>query len=234
MFRSLIMKLLKHVIRNILFFGMLFSSLLYATDVTDYVDYNTSSDTIITPPITDDKLNPSIKNSLGAVNILNLSGKDAEGMAVNNFRIKTLPDATQGILYMEDGVTAVVIEENLTREESDGLRFDPNENFVGDATFTYVAIDDFGLIGNEATVTIPVTASNLIAPVVPPVVTPAVPPVETVPAVVETCVDTNHTDDCVCEDYNKSIPIFTTMGLMMMVLLTAVMGSVFLNKKLEI
>ncbi|MBU1666984.1 hypothetical protein KKC13_01080 [bacterium] len=225
------MKQLKQVIVGILFLGMIFSSSLYSTDVNDNVDCNvtgtilcdTGGDTGITPPITDDKLNPSIKNNLGAVNILNLSGRDAEGMAVNNFTIKTLPDATQGILYREDGITAVVVEENLTKEESDGLRFDPDENYVGDATFTYVAVDDFGLIGNEATVTIPVIASDLIAPVIPPVLTPALPPV-----------DTNQSEGCVCEDYTETIPIFTTMGLMIMVVLTLVMGSIFLNKELEI
>lgn len=222
------MKSFQQVLKRIVFCGIVFSSVLYATNVTDYTD--TSMETVITPPITDDKLNPSIKNSLGAVNILDLSGKDSEGMAVNNFTIKTLPDVTQGILYMEDGVTGVGVEENLTKEESDGLRFDPNENFVGDSTFTYVAVDDYGLIGNEATVTIPVIAPVRMAPVVPPVRTPALPPASTV---VEDCVESNHSAGCVCEDYNATVPVLTTMGLMIMVVLTLLMGSVFLNKELE-
>ena len=106
----------------------------------------------------DDKQNPTMLNTLGAVNILNLSGKDKNGDAVTNFIITSLPSANQGVLYMADGTTAVRLNQTLTLEEANGLKFDPNANFVGDVTFTYVALDNSGVRGNEATVTIPLVA----------------------------------------------------------------------------
>jgi len=109
-------------------------------------------------PITDDIKNPSLLNTLGAVNILNLSGKDCHGTEVESFRIETLPAAAAGVLYMADGVTPVTVGQTLTRAEADGLRFDPVDGFVGDATFNYVAIDSDGNVdATPATVTIPLT-----------------------------------------------------------------------------
>jgi len=93
-------------------------------------------------------------NTLGAVNIDNLSGKDAQGNAVNSFIITSLPLATQGVLYMADGITAVTLNQTLTLEEANGLRFDPTAGYVGMVTFTYEAIDNT-LRSNPATVTIP-------------------------------------------------------------------------------
>jgi len=112
----------------------------------------------------DDKNNPQMSNRLDAVNILDLSGKDSDGNAVNSFIITSLPSENQGILYMSDGTTPVQLNQTLTLEEANGLRFDPNANFVGDVTFTYVALDDNGVRGNEATVTIPLINSVANAP----------------------------------------------------------------------
>jgi len=109
-------------------------------------------------PTTEDIKNPNLLNTLGAVNILNLSGKDCQGTDVESFRVVTLPDAAAGVLYMADGVTPVTVGQTLTRAEADGLRFDPVDGFVGDATFTYAAIDGNGNIdASPATVTIPLT-----------------------------------------------------------------------------
>ena len=109
----------------------------------------------------DDKHNPRMLNTLGAINILNLSGKDGNGDAVTTFIITSLPSANQGVLYMADGTTPICLNQTLTLEEANGLKFDPNENFDGDVTFTYVALDNNGVRGNEATVTM-----TLVAPVV--------------------------------------------------------------------
>jgi CshA-type fibril repeat protein len=106
-------------------------------------------------PIADNKNNPQMSNSLGAVNILDLSGKDGNGDAVNRFIITSLPSANGGILYMEDGATSVQVNQTLTLAEANGLRFDPTAGFVGDVTFTYVALDDNGIKSTNATVTIP-------------------------------------------------------------------------------
>jgi len=120
----------------------------------------------VAKPTTDDKINPEMLNTLDAVNILNLSGKDANGTAVKNFIITSLPDASEGILYMADGKTPVTLNQELTLEEANGIKFDPNKNFVGDVTFHYVAVDDNGVKGNKAVVTIPLVAPN--GKVIPP------------------------------------------------------------------
>jgi len=110
-------------------------------------------------PTADDKVNPKMLNTLGAVNILDLSGKDSNGDAVSSFIITSLPNANQGILYIADGKTPVRLNQTLTLAEANGLRFDPNINFVGDATFTYVAVDANGIKSSNATVTLPVVPS---------------------------------------------------------------------------
>jgi CshA-type fibril repeat protein len=110
-------------------------------------------------PTADDKVNPEMLNTLGAVNILDLSGKDTNGDAVKNFIITSLPDTRQGVLYMADATTAVSLNQELTLVEANGLRFDPNIDFVGEVQFTYVAVDNNGIKSSDATVTIPVVAS---------------------------------------------------------------------------
>ncbi|SFV69274.1 Putative hemagglutinin/hemolysin-related protein [hydrothermal vent metagenome] len=121
----------------------------------------------------DDKNNPQMSNRLDAVNILDLSGKDSDGNAVNSFIITSLPSENQGVLYMSDGTTPVHVNQTLTLEEANGLRFDPNANFVGDVTFTYVALGDNGVRSNEATVTIPLINSVTNAPTADDKVNPA-------------------------------------------------------------
>ena len=107
-------------------------------------------------PTTDDKVNPNLLNSLTAVNILNLSGKDCSGANIEKFKIITLPNVEHGILYMADGVTAVTLNQVLTLEEANGLRFDPSDGCVGNANFTYASIDRNNLMDETpATVTIP-------------------------------------------------------------------------------
>ena len=156
---------------------------------------------------TDDKVNPKMLNTLPAVDILNLSGKDANGVAVDTFVIKSLPDAQSGILYMADGTTAVVVEQNLTRDEADGLKFDPAESYVGDAQFTYQAVDANGNLGNAATVTMPVVST----------LTP----------------DNNGSaEDCVCEDYNESIPVLNNFGILLMLVITSLFGLFFTRKEI--
>ena len=83
---------------------------------------------------TDDKLNPKLLNTLPAVNILNLSGTDADGKEIKRFVIQTLPDENAGILYLADGQTEVRVGQFLSIEEGDSIRFDPNESFEGNYT----------------------------------------------------------------------------------------------------
>ena len=152
-------------------------------------------------PTTDDIHNPNLTHNLPAVNILNLNGQDCAGKDVENFRIITLPNANAGILYMADGVTPVKIGQLLTREEANGLRFDPADNFVGTANFTYVAIDANGRVDETpATVTLPI---------------------------INVANGGNGNggcqvgdENCTCDTYETSVPASTPFGLMIMALLT--------------
>jgi CshA-type fibril repeat protein len=115
---------------------------------------------VSTEPTADDKYNPQMLNSLDAVNILDLSGTDSDGEPVEHFMITSLPSVNQGILYMDDGITTVVLNQLLTQDEAEGLKFDPNASFIGEVKFTYVAIDDNDIKSSDATVTIPLIASH--------------------------------------------------------------------------
>jgi hypothetical protein len=160
-----------------------------------------------TTVITDDKTNPEMLNSLPAVDILNLSGKDANGVAVNNFIIKSIVAEEAGVLYMADGTTAVEVDQNLSIDESDGLKFDPKEDFIGDAVFTYQSVDVNGNLGNIATVTIPVVGT----------LTP----------------DNNRSvEDCECEDYDESVPAFSNFGVLLMMIITSLAALFFTRKEI--
>jgi hypothetical protein len=160
-----------------------------------------------TTVITDDKTNPEMLNSLPAVDILNLSGKDANGVAVNNFIIKSIVAEEAGVLYMADGTTAVEVDQNLSIDESEGLKFDPKEDFIGDAVFTYQSVDVNGNLGNVATVTIPVVGT----------LTP----------------DNNRSvEDCECEDYDESVPAFSNFGVLLMMIITSLAALFFTRKEI--
>jgi len=152
-------------------------------------------------PTTEDIMNPNLPNTLGAANIMNLNGQDCDGHDVESFRIVTLPDASAGVLYMADGVTAIEAGQTLTRAEADGLRFDPMPDFVGNATFTYAAIDGNGNVdATPATVTIPVK---------------------------------NRVDagNCVCDDYETSVPSLSMSSLLALALLVSATGLFFARRE---
>ena len=108
---------------------------------------------------------------------------------------------------MADGTTAVVGEQNLSRDESDGLKFDPKEAFIGDAQFRYQSVDVNGELGNVATVTIPVVGT----------LTP----------------DKNGSKkDCTCDDYNESISVLSSFGIFLMMILTSLIGILLMRKEI--
>ena len=165
---------------------------------------------------TDDKANPEMLNTLPAVDILNLSGKDGNGEAVSIFLIKTLPVEESGVLYMEDKTTAVTVDQILSEDEADALTFDPKETYVGDASFIYQAVDVNGNFGNRATVTLSIvdelgSEAN-----------------GTVPTG-----DGNNTADCLCEDYNESIPTLSTFGMFVMILSTSLLALLVTRRELN-
>ena len=115
-------------------------------------------------PTTDDKTNTSILNTSGASDIENPSGNDTDG-TVDSFVIKTLPTAVMGVLTLANGTTLVTVGQELTPAVADGLKFNPNVAFTGDATFTYAAKDnDSQEDATPATFTIPVTAVANVQP----------------------------------------------------------------------
>lgn len=83
-------------------------------------------------------------------NLTGLSATDDDGTIVS-YTIETLPDATQGILYLGDptaGGTAITAGQVLTPAQISQLFFQPVAGFTG-ATFTYNATDELG--GQDAT-----------------------------------------------------------------------------------
>ena len=158
-------------------------------------------------PTTDDKVNPELLNTLPAVNILNLSGKDCDGNPIQRFIISTLPDENAGILYLENAETVVTLGQYLSIEEANGLRFDPNENFEGNASFTYASVDGSDRVdASPATVTL-----AIVAPVVSG--------------------ETNTHVDEECEDYETSIPSLSNLGLLLMNMLILLMGTFFMKRE---
>ena len=106
---------------------------------------------------TDDRENIAVLNTLGAVNILGLSGYYSVGRDIECFKIISIPDPSEGILYLGDGETEVEVGQILSIDEANGLKFDPNPDFVGDAKFQYASINSNEEVDpNPATVTIPV------------------------------------------------------------------------------
>jgi fimbrial isopeptide formation D2 family protein/uncharacterized repeat protein (TIGR01451 family) len=69
-----------------------------------------------------------------------MGGSDADGTVVN-YRIDTLPPASQGVLYL--GANAIAPGQVLTLTQLSQLAFQATGNFTG-STFTYRAIDNTG------------------------------------------------------------------------------------------
>jgi len=79
-----------------------------------------------------------------------LNATDADG-TVSKYAIVSLPDPTQGILYLSNGTRA-----SIGDVPAAGLYFAPTVGYVGNATFTFQAIDNRSAVSNTALYTIPV------------------------------------------------------------------------------
>ena len=78
-----------------------------------------------------------------------------------SYNIDSLPPVSQGVIYLGDpdnGGVPITAGQELTPEQIDQIYFEPNENFVGNANFSYTATDDKGNVSVPALVTIPVIA----------------------------------------------------------------------------
>ncbi|MCG9792218.1 beta strand repeat-containing protein, partial [Flavobacterium algicola] len=110
-----------------------------------------------TPPIATLNSSPSIVNDGSAKAVAALTATDADG-TIASYRITTLPVATQGVLYLADGITPVTTATVLTPTQAAGLTFIPAQGFTGNATFSYTATDNDGAVdATPSEVTIPVT-----------------------------------------------------------------------------
>ena len=167
---------------------------------------------------TDDKENIAILNSLGPVDILNLSGQDA-GNDVECFKIISLPDPSSGILYLEDGETEVEVGQFLSIDEANCLKFDPNPNFVGDATFQYASVNSDDVVDpNPATFNIPIyTEDNP---------TPTSTPSDNN----DSSSPNDNNDSCACNDYSSSVPSLSLWGVFVMLMLTLIITREELNR----
>ena len=109
------------------------------------------------PPVAEDIVAPTTTNDK-IISLPPLIARD-NGTIVS-YTITTLPHSDQGILYLgnpaSDGIP-VELGQNLTPDQEVGqLFFQPNPEFTGEASFTYIATDNVGGISNPALVTIPV------------------------------------------------------------------------------
>lgn len=116
-------------------------------------------------PSTADITHDAFLNTITSVSVLALRGTDANGNEIERFVIRSLPDEASGVLFLEDCETEVTVNQELSAEQASTLCFIPNENFVGDATFTYSSVDATGLTDSSAaTVTIPFIAEGTVNP----------------------------------------------------------------------
>jgi uncharacterized repeat protein (TIGR01451 family) len=100
-------------------------------------------------PETNALTSASMPNSNGdtALAATPLAGTDPDG-TLTSFKITALPLATQGVLKWDDDnnpatpPVAITVNQIIPAASADKLFFDPVSTFVGDATFTYAAIDN--------------------------------------------------------------------------------------------
>ena len=122
---------------------------------------------VANPPIANNIVNISMHTSSGPTVISNLSASDADG-SIASYVISTIPLPSEGVLsYCNNGTepcTGAVINITagtlLTLAQMATLKFDPTGGFIGNAVFTYTAIDNSGNVSNNATYTIPVTPTS--------------------------------------------------------------------------
>ncbi len=101
----------------------------------------------------------SITSTAGATTIDALSGTDTDG-TISSLTISTLPTASQGTLYLADGVTAVTVGQVLTPAQASSLKFDPSGTYTGNSTFTFTVTDNLGATdATPATATIAITGA---------------------------------------------------------------------------
>ena len=107
-------------------------------------------------PVTSNVTNANMANTNSQTAISALNGTDDE--SVVSYTVATIPSAAAGVLYYNNGASyvAVIAGQVLTTAQAASLKFDPLPTFTGNATFTYTATDNRGLVSNTSTFTIPI------------------------------------------------------------------------------
>ena len=143
------------------------SSSLAATGPVGTATVSASQPTAISspPPIAFNVVNsltsPESNTALVALTLSPLQAQPqglAALSATTPFTILSLPLTTQGVLSL--GGSPVAVNQTLTAVQAAQLQFLPAAGFVGNAVFTYQALDNGGLVSNVARYLIPVAADN--------------------------------------------------------------------------
>ncbi|MBS1566481.1 MAG: T9SS type A sorting domain-containing protein, partial [Bacteroidetes bacterium] len=111
------------------------------------------------PPQANNVTSTAISNGAGQTAVSSLAGTDPDG-TVASYTMRTLPSASQGVLYLCNPTCAAVTNgQVIVAADAASLKFTPTAGYVGNAVFDYTAKDNFGTTGNVATFTIPVTGN---------------------------------------------------------------------------
>jgi hypothetical protein len=105
--------------------------------------------------------NPATPNGL-LISPLVATDPEAALSGTVPYTIASLPPASQGVLYYDNGGTYafVVLSQTLTAAQAATLRFLPNAAFTGNASFTYYATDAAGNQSPVVAYTIPVATDQ--------------------------------------------------------------------------
>ncbi|MFT3934482.1 MAG: T9SS type A sorting domain-containing protein [Chitinophagaceae bacterium] len=116
-------------------------------------------------PQTNNVTSTALATTSGQSAISSLSGGETGGSIVS-YTINNLPPAAAGTLYLCTPVcTLVSAGQVITAANAGSLKFTPSLTYTGLFTqFNYTSTDAAGLLGNEASFTIPITVNNTTLP----------------------------------------------------------------------
>jgi hypothetical protein len=116
-----------------------------------------ATDEIYTAPIADNIIASPITNSVGLSTIPPLRGGNLNLGEIVSFTITELPNAAHGQLFFCDPTcTPVTLNQVILYDDATLLKFNPNPNYVGNATFKYTATNADLHVSSVASFVLPV------------------------------------------------------------------------------
>lgn len=117
----------------------------YTVNITDANGCSTTSTFIVRGAVSAINVTApnKINNESTGTTIPSLMGTDGDG-TVTSYRVTTLPPSTQGSLTLADG-TSITTSTVLTPTQAAGIKFVPNNTYVGPVNFNFTATDNDGL-----------------------------------------------------------------------------------------